>query len=71
MKCHSCEILSINGVICHERGCPETVYSVDCFGCGYEFESGSRTRGQLCPDCMHPQGFDPPGYPNNTEHKLC
>lgn len=46
MHCHDCEMLSINGVPCHEHGCPnsrsrwdddscEWVRQRKCFTCGY------------------------------------
>jgi len=51
MKCDQCEMLSINGVTCHEIGCPnskktwveerqEWVLFIECFVCGYEVEEG-------------------------------
>lgn len=51
MNCCQCEMLSINGVACHELGCPnsrktwvkerqECVLFIECFGCGYEVEQG-------------------------------
>lgn len=37
--CDSCEVLSINGVTCHETGCPDAWkdYQVECAWCGTEF----------------------------------
>lgn len=44
MNCDQCEMLSINGVPCHERGCPNKDSRWDgeqwikqrvCFECGY------------------------------------
>ena len=51
MKCDQCEMLSINGVACHEIGCPnskktwveerqEWDFFIECFVCGYEVEEG-------------------------------
>jgi len=31
--CDQCEYLFINGVGCHETGCPNTPYK--CFNCGF------------------------------------
>jgi hypothetical protein len=31
VRCSQCEALAINGVPCHETGCPNTVY--ECKGC--------------------------------------
>jgi hypothetical protein len=51
LRCDQCEMLSINGVACHETGCPnsgktwmedrqEWVRFVECFYCGCEVETG-------------------------------
>ena len=38
--CNQCEILNINGVNCHEIGCPDAWkdYQVECAWCGQEFK---------------------------------
>lgn len=38
--CNSCEILSINGVLCHELGCPEAWKDEvrECKWCGEKFK---------------------------------
>ena len=52
MTCNQCEMLSINGLACHETGCPnakkewdkdrqEWIAFVDCFTCGYPVEVGT------------------------------
>lgn len=49
MRCNQCEMLSINGVPCHEIGCPnsnaewdetreEWVHYTTCFECGCDVE---------------------------------
>lgn len=40
MKCDQCEVLVINGVICHERGCPDAWKDEtrECKWCGTEFK---------------------------------
>lgn len=49
MQCDQCQMLSINGVACHETGCPNTrkrwiedrrqwVLFLKCFICGCEVE---------------------------------
>jgi hypothetical protein len=59
MRCDQCQMLSINGVACHETGCPNSrktwiaergswVSFVDCFECGYPVEVG-----ESC-DCQQP-----------------
>ena len=51
VTCDQCEMLSINGVACHETGCPnggrtwnverqQWVKYVDCFECGFQVEVG-------------------------------
>ena len=36
MPCNSCELLNINGLNCHETGCPDAWkdYEYDCRWCG-------------------------------------
>ena len=52
MRCHQCEMLSINGVACHETGCPnskktwveerqEWILFTECFYCGSTVEVGT------------------------------
>ncbi len=52
MTCDQCQMLSINGVPCHETGCPnsrstwieergEWVRFVECFWCGCDVEQGT------------------------------
>ena len=51
MHCNQCQMLSINGVACHETGCPnsrktwvpereEWVRYIQCFDCGCDVELG-------------------------------
>ena len=51
MRCNQCEAAMINGLFCHELGCPNTwkrlmeerqewVLFLKCFICGYEVEDG-------------------------------
>lgn len=60
MKCDQCEMLSINGAACHERGCPNTgarydadaqmwVKQVECRECGTVCDADSRGRYEC--DC--------------------
>lgn len=57
MHCDQCEMLSIQGVPCHETGCPNArktwvperqawVLFVPCFECGFDVEAG-----EMC-DCQ-------------------
>lgn len=52
MRCNQCQMLTINGVPCHETGCPnsrktwvperaEWVLFVDCVECGFPVEVGT------------------------------
>jgi hypothetical protein len=52
MRCDQCQILSINGLACHEIGCPNTwktwiedrqewVFVLRCFYCGFPVEEGT------------------------------
>lgn len=64
--CKSCEALCINGVYCHETGCPDShldhegnPYPVNCKECGTEFvpdERGVRFCSDSCYRAYH--GFD-------------
>ncbi len=49
--CNSCEIMIINGVKCHERGCPDTWEDEqrECNWCGAEFKPTEKDQ-QLCSD---------------------
>ena len=51
--CDSCKALMINGVHCHETGCPDSWkdYQNECYECGFEF--WPEHRGELiCPECI-------------------
>jgi len=63
VSCDSCQLLRINGVVCHETGRrnsggrwhvdrEEWVKYVKCFNCGYEVESGTHC------DCQDFDGED-------------
>ena len=49
--CDSCEALTINGVLCHESGCPDAWKDElrECKGCGQKFKP--EQRDQIC--CCH------------------
>jgi hypothetical protein len=47
--CDSCEMLSINGVSCHETGCRRT--PLRCLWCGVSFASDDENRDRRC--CSH------------------
>lgn len=59
--CQSCEMLRINGVACHETGCPDAWIGrpTPCFDCGCDFVPERRpTRYSICPDCANPEPFE-------------
>lgn len=39
MKCNSCQMTTVNGIPCHEQGCPDAWMDEvrDCKWCGTEF----------------------------------
>ena len=53
MSCQSCEALMINGVYCHETGCPDSWkdYSRDCKNCGDGFKPEERGQMLCSDDC--------------------
>lgn len=61
--CDQCAVLSINGVPCHETGCPDAWidpatgkgYPVECWecGCGYvPAEKPPHRTARICGDCQ-------------------
>ncbi len=50
--CQSCEVMVINGVLCHETGCPDSWkdYKRECKWCGREFKL--KEENQVC--CTKP-----------------
>ncbi len=51
MRCQSCQVLRINGVLCHETGCPDSWRTEvrECRECGSEFRPESRAQ-HCCDD---------------------
>jgi hypothetical protein len=51
--CDGCSPARINGVLCHEQGCPEAWrdYAIACRECGCEFLREERYQ-RTCPDCL-------------------
>lgn len=63
IKCDSCNLMRINGVITHERGCPKSWinpstgegYPTECWQCGSDFIPEDRpSKYSICPDCANP-----------------
>ncbi len=46
--CQSCETMVINGILCHEIGCPDSWkdYKKECKWCGREFKP--KEENQVC-----------------------
>ena len=51
--CKSCEVLYINGIKCHETGCPDAWmdYTKKCKWCGSEFKPEDRYQSFCSEDC--------------------
>jgi len=49
--CHSCQVLMIQGVYCHETGCPEAWkdYTKECTWCGQDFKPEFKGQ-EVCDD---------------------
>lgn len=57
VRCSCCAALVINGVPCHETGCPNMVHTYHCFECGCDVLMQGRPRpltNLLCEDCANP-----------------
>ena len=50
--CQSCEALTINGVLCHESGCPDSWRdeTKECLECGFDFQPEDKHQ-VCCEDC--------------------
>jgi hypothetical protein len=50
MTCPSCQLMVIQGVICHERGCPDghLFTTQECKWCGTEFRPVEKRRESFC-----------------------
>lgn len=53
VTCSSCQIVVINGHVCHELGCPEAWKDEtrECRWCGSSFKPASKGQGFCCNDC--------------------
>ena len=56
MKCTCCEMLYINGVVCHETGCPKLCV-VKCSTCGMEIPKGEECNCMACDHSEHENGI--------------
>ena len=57
--CDQCEPLMINGMFCHETGCPNAWRDtkITCFECGFDFYPDERYR-TVCNDCNQQEDQD-------------
>ena len=53
MLCNSCDCIFINGVKCHEHGCPDSWkdYKKECKWCGQEFKPDARDQNFCSDEC--------------------
>ena len=53
VTCDSCDVLVINGVICHEHGCPDAWRDAEreCKECGYQFKPEEREQYFCSEEC--------------------
>lgn len=51
--CKSCQAVRINGVLCHEKNCPDAWqdYTKECKFCGTEFKPEERNQEFCCEEC--------------------
>jgi len=51
--CQQCQIVHINGVKCHEQGCPDAWmdYTRDCKYCGCNFKPESKSQDICSQEC--------------------
>ena len=66
--CQSCQAVTINGLVCHERGCPDAWkdYKRTCKWCGSEFTPDDRYQTCCDEDCISAY-YGLPLYPLEDE----
>ncbi len=69
MKCDACEQVRINGILCHERGCPDAWLDElrECRECGTKFYPQAPNERECSHSCLvaytgHPCGCDECSY---------
>ena len=67
IMCNSCEALTINGVYCHEIGCPDAWQDEirECLECGQDFKP--ETRYQTCCDDSCYAAYNNLPWPDDEE----
>lgn len=58
LSCPSCQLVRINGIVCHETGCPSSHLFVtrDCKECGSTFNPTERVQSFCSPCCAAAYG---------------
>lgn len=60
IACDQCQVLSIQGVACHETGCPNSwidpvtgkAFQQECYACGSMFLPGTKGQRYCSTDCQ-------------------
>ncbi len=57
--CDGCNIVMVNGILCHETGCPDEWrdLEIECSECRFEFQPENRDQ-TICDGCQHPNRID-------------
>ena len=56
MLCDSCDALVINGLLCHEFGCPNITYNNECDNCGVLFKTSNKNYSICSESCAEDMG---------------
>ena len=53
--CDSCNVVHINGVLCHETGCPDAWkdYEIECLFCGNSFKPEEKSQKHCTSECYN------------------
>lgn len=67
MQCNSCRVLYINGIRCHEHGCPDAWLDQtrECSECGCDFAPETRYQ-TVCDECGNAESIDPHYWDDQT-----
>jgi hypothetical protein len=54
MSCNSCQMIAINGIACHETGCPDAWRTIvaECKWCGQGFYPETKWQECCCHTCF-------------------
>ncbi len=70
--CQSCVALKINGILCHEYGCPDAWQDEirECKWCGAEFKPEEQWQKHCCQSCYCAyNGYSDPDDPYNNDYE--